>query len=64
MVDPPKDYSVICEMYDGMLNVDRTNAINLHRLTDNFAHTLKLIENAKEVHLIENSISLFYIICK
>ena len=58
-INPPKGYSVICEMYDGMLNVDRTNVINLHRLTDNFAHTLKLIENAKEVHLIENSISLF-----
>jgi len=33
--------------------------VNLHRLTDNFMHTLKIIENASDVHLIENSISLF-----
>lgn len=56
------DYAIICEMEDGMIDrkyVKQDKIINLHRLTDNFTHTLKLIENAKEVHLIENSISLF-----
>ena len=54
-----KDYSVICEMDNSYLNVNKDNIINIHRITDNFTHTLKIIEKAKEVHLIENSIALF-----
>lgn len=57
----PNDYAVICEMEENMICRDyikSENIINLHRITDNFAKTIRLIENAKEVHLIENSISL------
>lgn len=58
----PEDYVVICEMENEMIDrnyIKKSNIVNLHKITDNFMHTLKLIENAKEVHLIENSISLF-----
>jgi len=57
----PSDYSVICEMNDGMIDKKYLNGynVNLHKLSDNFTHTLSIIENAKEVHLIENSIALF-----
>lgn len=58
----PKKYSVICEMSDNMIKRDYIKEdyiVNLHKLSDNFMYTLKVIENASEVHLIENSISLF-----
>jgi hypothetical protein len=56
------DYSVVCD-YDPF-NINRkyinTNfVINLHKLSSNFVDTIKVIENAKEVHLIENSVALF-----
>lgn len=58
----PSNYSVVCEMNEGMIDkkyVKEEHIVNLHRLTDNFMHTLKVIENANDIHLIENSISLF-----
>lgn len=58
----PEKYSVICEMGENLIDkkyIKENHIINLHRLTDNFLHTLKIIENATEVHLIENSIALF-----
>jgi hypothetical protein len=55
------DYSVICEMEDGMIDRKYINGkvINLHKLTGNFLNILKIIENANEIHLVENSIALF-----
>lgn len=58
----PSKYSVVCKMNDGMIQKEYLKedfVVNLHRLTDNFMHTLKVIENANDIHLIENSISLF-----
>ena len=58
----PSKYSVICEMNEGMVErkyVNEECVVNLHRLTNNFMNTMKVIENASDVHLIENSISLF-----
>jgi hypothetical protein len=56
-----KDYAVICE-YDNF-KIDRKyikcdNIINLHFLGNNILEVLKIIENAKEIHLLENCISL------
>ena len=56
-----KDYAVICE-YDNF-KMDRKyikceNIINLHFLGGTILELVKIIENAKEVHLLENSISL------
>lgn len=57
----PSEYSVICEMEDGMIDKKYVSGsvVNLHRICDNFLNTLKIIENANEIHLVENSISLF-----
>lgn len=58
----PDEYSVVCEMEDNTIDrqyVQTQNIVNLHRLTDNFLNVLKVIENANDIHLIENSISLF-----
>lgn len=60
-LDLPSSYSVICEIEENM--IDRKyisgKTINLHNLTDNFLNVSKIIENANEIHLVENSISLF-----
>lgn len=57
----PSEYSVICEMENDMIdrNYIGGNIVNLHRICDNFLNTLKIIENANEIHLVENSIALF-----
>lgn len=58
----PDEYSVICEMGDNIIDrkyIQTDNIVNLHHLTDNFLNILKVIENANDIHLIENSISLF-----
>lgn len=57
----PLNYSVVCEMEEEMIDKKYVSGeiINLHRLTDNFLNTLKIIENANEIHLVENSIALF-----
>lgn len=57
----PDNYSVICEMEGGMIDRKYVNGeiINIHRITDNFLNVLKIIENANEIHLVENSIALF-----
>jgi hypothetical protein len=56
-----KDYAVVCEY--GPHVIDRKyigcdNIINLHHLAPTILELIKVIENAKEVHLLENSISL------
>jgi hypothetical protein len=61
-INPPKEYAVICEMETGMIDrsyIHTEHILNLHRLTENFTDLISIIENAKEVHLIENSIGLF-----
>lgn len=54
-------YSVICEYTGCYINKDyinNKNCINLHRLSPNMLDIIKIIENAEEVHLVENSIAL------
>jgi len=56
------DYAAICDYSPFNINnkyVNFDKVINLHCLSSNFVDTVKVIENAKEVHLIENSVSLF-----
>jgi hypothetical protein len=58
----PRDYSIVCEMGENLIDrkyITETNIVNIHRLADPFTHLLKVVENAREIHLIENSISLF-----
>jgi hypothetical protein len=55
-------YVAICEMYKNQINrkfiPKNIKIINLHNLSDNIIKLIQLIESAKEVHLIENSIAL------
>jgi hypothetical protein len=55
-------YAVICEMYANQINrkyiSKHLRIINIHNLSDNIIKLIQLIESAKEVHLIENSIAL------
>ena len=55
-------YAVICEMYKYQIKrkyISRhLRIVNLHNLSDNIIKLIQLIEAAKEVHLIENSIAL------
>lgn len=54
-------YSVICEYtgcYISKDYINNKNCINLHRLSPNMLDIIKIIENAEEVHLVENSIAL------
>lgn len=59
----PKEYVVICEYGNNL--VDRkfiknkdTYIININNISPKYFDVIKVIENAKEVHLIENSIAL------
>jgi hypothetical protein len=55
-------YAVICEMYLNQINrkyiSKHLRIINIHNFSDNIIKLIQLIENAEEVHLIENSIAL------
>jgi len=54
-------YSVICEYNDCLIKkeyISDDKIINLHRLSNNIFDLLSVIENAKEIHLVENSIAL------
>ncbi len=55
-------YSVICD-YDENL-IDRkylkySKVVNLHNISPNLVDVLKILENSDDIHLIENTVSLF-----
>jgi len=55
-----KEYAVICEYDDITINrnyIKSNNIVNIHNIS-NFFDIIKVIEKAKEVHLIENSVAL------
>ena len=57
----PKEYAVICEYGLNKINkkyISSEHIVNLHNIS-NFFDTVKLIENATEIHLIENSLAIF-----
>jgi len=56
-----KPYSVVCDYGENLIDrkyVKHTNIINLHNLSPNLVDVLKILENADDVHLIENTVSL------
>lgn len=61
-VNPSLEYSIICEYENNLINRKyvsyQNKIINLHNLSSNYFDVIKLIENATEIHLINNSISL------
>jgi hypothetical protein len=55
------EFSVICEYDNNIIEknkIKNKNIINIHNIS-NFFDIIKIIENASEVHLIENSVALF-----
>lgn len=59
----PKKYNVICEYGENLIHrkyIKNSDLpiVNLHNLSEKYFDIIKIIENAEEVHLIENSISL------
>lgn len=55
-------YTVICQYDKNIINTKyitfKENIINLHFISTSCIDILKLVENAEEIHLIENSIAL------
>jgi len=59
----PNEYTVICEYGDNLIDKkfieNKTiHLININNISPKYFDIIKVIENAKEVHLIENSTSL------
>jgi len=59
----PKDYVVICDYGLNLINRDYIKhkdsyLININNISEKYFDIIKVIENAKEVHLIENSVAL------
>jgi hypothetical protein len=55
-------YSVICEYGDNLIDkkyLKYDKIINLHNISPIFFDVIKIIEESDDIHLIENSISLF-----
>lgn len=57
-----KEYVVICEFENCLINKNHINPndkiVNVHNIS-HFFDIIKVVEKAKEVHFVENSISLF-----
>jgi hypothetical protein len=56
-----KEYIVICEYGDNLIDrkyITNKHIINLHNISK-FFDVIKVIENASEVHLIENAVALY-----
>ena len=57
-----EQYSIICEYGDNTIDrkhVKYDRIINLHNISSTFFDIVKVIENCDDIHLIENSVSLF-----
>ena len=54
-------YTIICEYDNNLINksyVNTKNIINIHKLSHNILYLLLLIENAEDVHILENALAL------
>jgi hypothetical protein len=55
------EYSVICEYGINNINrkyVEKENIVNLHMISNDMLDIVKIVENANDIHLIENSVAL------
>lgn len=55
-------YSVICDYGENLIDrkyVKHSKVINLHNISPNLVDVLKILENSDDIHLIENTVSLF-----
>jgi len=59
----PDDYIVVCEYGSNLIDREyienkKLKIVNINNISEKYFDIIKVIENAKEVHLIENSIAL------
>ena len=57
-----KPYSVVCDYGENLIDrkhVKYSNVVNLHNISPNLVDILKILENSDDIHLIENTVSLF-----
>lgn len=61
-LDLSEPYSVICDYGENVIDrkyVKHNKVVNLHNISPNLLDILKILENADDIHLIENTVSLF-----
>lgn len=61
-LDLTEPYSVICDYGENLIDrkhVKHSRIVNLHNISPNLVDILKILENSDDVHLIENTVSLF-----
>ena len=55
-------YSVVCDYGENLIDrkhVKHSKVVNLHNISPNLVDILKILENSDDIHLIENTVSLF-----
>jgi hypothetical protein len=55
-------YSVICDYDENLIDrkyLKHSKVVNLHNISPNLVDVLKILENSDDIHLIENTVSLF-----
>lgn len=61
-LDLKKPYSVVCNYGENLIDrkyLKHSNIVNLHNISPNLVDILKILENSDDIHLIENTVSLF-----
>jgi len=61
-LDLKESYSVICDYGENLIDkkyIKHSNIVNLHNISPNLVDILKILENSDDIHLIENTVSLF-----
>lgn len=55
-------YSVVCEYGENLIDrkyIKHSKVVNLHNISTNLVDILKILDNSDDIHLIENTVSLF-----
>jgi hypothetical protein len=61
-LDLKEPYSVVCDYGENLIDrkyVKHSKVLNLHNISPNLVDILKILENSDDIHLIENTVSLF-----
>jgi len=61
-LDLTEPYSVICDYGENLIDrkyLKHSKVVNLHNISPNLVDVLKILENSDDIHLIENTVSLF-----
>ena len=61
-LDLTEPYSVVCDYGENLIDrkyLKHSKVVNLHNISPNLVDVLKILENSDDIHLIENTVSLF-----